>query len=157
MNFCANCGKETSNRKFCSRSCSATVNNKKHPKRKRVTRKCKICGCDITNLGAGRGRFCKEHNYLCVNWSNITLGEIRSKRKYQRSSRIRELARQTYLRSNRPKCCEICGYDKHFEVCHIRPINNFLDSDSISKINDIDNLKALCPNHHWELDRNLFS
>ena len=32
MNLCLNCGKETTNPKFCSRSCSATFNNKKREK-----------------------------------------------------------------------------------------------------------------------------
>ena len=29
MNKCLNCGKKTKNNKFCSRSCSASYNNKK--------------------------------------------------------------------------------------------------------------------------------
>jgi hypothetical protein len=36
--LCKNCDKETSNEKFCSRSCAACFNNKKFPKRqKKVT------------------------------------------------------------------------------------------------------------------------
>lgn len=46
MNRCRNCGEETKNNKFCSRSCAATVNNAVSPKIKRepATTKCKTCG-----------------------------------------------------------------------------------------------------------------
>ena len=51
--------------------------------------------------------------------------------------------------------CQICGYDKHVEVCHIKPISKFDNSTPISVINHPTNLYVLCPNCHWELDHNL--
>lgn len=48
--------------------------------------------------------------------------------------------------------CEKCGYDKHIEVCHKRPIKEFDDTHTIKEINDINNLIGLCPNCHWEMD-----
>ena len=53
---CLLCKKDTSNPKFCSRSCAASYNNKKDPKRK-PEHKCLDCGKPIT---ANRAR-CKEH------------------------------------------------------------------------------------------------
>ena len=44
--------------------------------------------------------------------------------------------------------CAICGYDKHVEIAHIKPVSDFTDSCTIAEINSIDNLIALCPNHH---------
>lgn len=44
--------------------------------------------------------------------------------------------------------CAICGYDKHVEIAHIKPVSDFADSCTIAEINSIDNLIALCPNHH---------
>lgn len=65
------------------------------------------------------------------------------------------MARQTYTKSNLPRVCRNCGYDKHVEICHIRAINTFPDDTPISVVNDLANLVALCPNCHWELDHGL--
>ncbi len=50
------------------------------------------------------------------------------------------------------KSCQRCGYDKHVEVCHIKPISEYDLDTLISVINDPSNLIVLCPNHHWEFD-----
>lgn len=50
-------------------------------------------------------------------------------------------------------CCSSCGYDKHFEVAHIRPISSFSVETMVSTINSVENLIALCPNCHWEFDK----
>jgi predicted restriction endonuclease len=73
-------------------------------------------------------------------------------RAYQINSRIRELARNIYRQSDKPKQCLICGYYLHYEVCHIKSISDFSPDTPISIVNDLSNLIALCPNHHWELD-----
>jgi RNA polymerase subunit RPABC4/transcription elongation factor Spt4 len=52
------------------------------------------------------------------------------------------------------KICESCGYNKHVEVCHIKPVKSFPLDTLISTINERSNLKILCPNCHWELDNN---
>ena len=70
-------------------------------------------------------------------------------------SAIQKMARQIFEKSNKLKKCIVCGYDKHYEVAHIKAVSEFNDDDLISKINDIDNLIALCPNHHWEYDNKL--
>lgn len=46
----------------------------------------------------------------------------------------------------------MCGYDKFVEIAHIKAVSEFDESALISDINSIDNLIALCPNHHWEYD-----
>lgn len=71
-------------------------------------------------------------------------------------SQIQRYARQTYENSDKPKSCIVCGYDKHYEVAHIKSVSEFEDDALISDINDIDNLVALCPNHHWEYDNTDF-
>ena len=70
---------------------------------------------------------------------------------------IRKAARAKYTNSDKPKKCAICGYDKYYEVCHIKPVSEFDDDTLIEEINNIDNLIALCPNHHWEYDNGLIS
>lgn len=65
---------------------------------------------------------------------------------------IQKKARQIYENSEKPKECVICGYDKHYEVAHIKAVSIFDDDVLISEINNEENLIALCPNHHWEYD-----
>jgi len=148
---CISCNIETNNPKFCSRSCAAKYNNVHFPKRKGEVI-CYKCG----NTSLKSRKYCKEHNpQKGLDWSSISLEETNSKRQYQRNSRIRDLARRTYDKANLPKSCFICGYDKHYEIHHIKQINEFDKSTVISVINSLDNLVALCPTHHWEADRGM--
>lgn len=150
MNKCLNCGKDTKNPKFCSRSCSATYNNTHKEKKKYY---CIKCGAFLyEGYNTHYNKLCDNCNPLIKDWNNITYGEAKSKRKYQVHSRIRDLARNVYAKSTKPKYCANCGYSKHYEICHIKPIESYSDDTKIAEINDIHNLIALCPNCHWELD-----
>lgn len=48
--------------------------------------------------------------------------------------------------------CAKCGYDKHVEVCHVKPISSFDKSTPLGVVNSKENLLLLCPNCHWEHD-----
>ena len=48
--------------------------------------------------------------------------------------------------------CQVCGYSKHVEAAHRRPISDFPEDTKLSVVNDPTNLAALCRNHHWESD-----
>ena len=89
--------------------------------------------------------------------ANKTKGELFNERKNWQSARsaICKNARLVFIRSNKDKCCIKCGYEKHIEVCHVKGVSEFSDNTIISEINNIDNLIALCPNHHWEFDNML--
>ena len=137
---------------YCSRSCSTQVNNIKFPKRS-MEGSCVTCGKAISK----RNKYCNNCTPNYVDWSAVTLKEIRDIRRYQVHSRIRNLARKAYINSTRIKACEYCGYSNFFEICHIRPIYLFDDNTPISIINDQNNLIALCPNHHRELDNGIIS
>ena len=150
---CLNCGKITKNPKYCSRSCAATHTNKTQPKRKKVKHYCTTCGVFLKT----RRKFCKEHNPLNKDWSKITYGEVAGNAKYQKNSAIRNLARTTYDNSGKNKACKICRYETHIHVCHIKEISSFPEDTPVATINDISNLVALCPNHHWELDNGLLN
>lgn len=65
---------------------------------------------------------------------------------------MRDNARRVYKRSDRPKRCVVCGYDKHYDVAHIRGISDWPLTALISEVNCLSNLVALCKNHHWEFD-----
>lgn len=156
MKKCLFCGNETSNPKFCGRSCAASYNNKIVPKRK-PEHKCIDCGKAIT---ANRSR-CKEHYLIWAKnkeAKDMTLKEAIYE-KHHRSSAfalVRSRARSVAKKYNM-SCCEKCGYDKHVEVAHIKPISSFSDDIMISAINSRENLMALCPNCHWEYDHNLLN
>lgn len=71
------------------------------------------------------------------------------------SSKIREHSRAVYNRAKMPRACVVCSYNKHIEVAHIKPVSEFDNNETIAVINSLDNLVALCPNHHWEFDNGL--
>lgn len=67
---------------------------------------------------------------------------------------IRKCAR-SYSKYILPKICMLCKYDKHYEVCHIKPVSSFNYDQLLSEVNNRDNLVHLCPNCHWEFDHGL--
>lgn len=106
--------------------------------------------CECGNKKNKKSAKCQE----CVSAKDITLLEAKLRYKSLQQSNayslIRWRARQKYNKVF--TCCSKCGYDKHFEVCHIKPISSFSDDTLLSQINDISNIIALCPNCHWEFD-----
>ncbi len=134
---------------FCSRSCAAKINNKKFKKRKNVKNFC-ACGKEI-----------HKHTITCLSciknkskekWAKETIGDkIYDKHKYAKYAYIRFAAKSVAKENNMTKC-KNCGYEKHVEICHIKAIHTFPKETFISKVNDISNLIALCPNCHWEFD-----
>ncbi len=149
MNICKNCGKETENPKFCSRSCAAIANNTIYKKRK-PQGKCAECGKPVVS----DRKYCKEcFQDSLISFDRSTLGEVKQNNKlWQLNNNIRTRARKVALNSNDIKSCVFCGYDKHVEVCHIKPISEFPDDATVAEINALENLILLCPNCHWEFD-----
>lgn len=98
----------------------------------------------------------KEYNFkpLIISKKKCELFSSRSSWQNARSA-IQKHARTVFFNSDIPKECLKCGYNKHIEVAHIKSVSSFSDDTYISKINEISNLIALCPNHHWEYDNNL--
>lgn len=151
MNKCIRCERETKNPKFCSRSCSASVNNSAVPKRQKQTRLCKYCKASTERTVCFS---CKDARTLT---SDHTLGEVKERKKDNKWGRANFLnsvvgrARTALIKAGRTSC-EMCGYSKHFQAAHIRGRASFPDSAKISEVNALDNLMALCPNCHWEFD-----
>ena len=148
--FCANCKKEFKRvpssltkviNVFCSQSCAATFNNTRYPKRL-PEGVCYICNTSISK----QKRVCKG---CTLDINQATLKDLLRVGTYK-YDRIH--SRASYIRKERPKLCERCGYTRHVEVCHIRPVSSFGMNDKLSEINSRDNLLLLCPNCHWELD-----
>lgn len=113
---------------------------------------CKSCGKGISK----KSTYCKTcYTSLTLINSNTKLEDVHKAAKYQVSARVRGLARAKAKHLGLDKKCQICGYDKHVEVHHIKPISSFPPDTLISDINSEDNLVVLCPNCHWEADNGL--
>lgn len=157
---CLNCQSDTDNDKFCSRRCAAIYNNKLYVKRKKmqpVQRYCKKCGDPIPRK---RRKICDKCSFETrEKILSITVGELKNSSKSKTLQNfhaiIRGYGKTIYESSGKPKLCLICGYSTHYEVCHIKSISSFDDSTTLRIVHDINNLVALCPNHHWEYDHGL--
>jgi hypothetical protein len=164
---CANCNKEViksanqirkakHGKNYCSSSCAAIANNKITTEfKKKKTKTCKRC----TNLVFSNYTYCQECWKILGSIDNLTLYDVAGERAMDatRYSPIRARCRRVYEKSDRPKCCMKCGYDKHYEVCHIKPISEFSLESLISEINSEENTVALCPNCHWEFDHGIIT
>lgn len=128
---------EVRKKKFCNKSCAAKYNNHKKPKRIKKT----IPKNKKNNL---TNKTKKELFEKCKNY-------------FSARSTITKNARYIYKKNVKNPKCIVCGYDKHIHVAHIIAVMSFSDDDLISEINSVENLTALCPNHHWEYDNNLLN
>ena len=146
---CENCGSMTANPHFCSRSCYS-----KSQKKKAKQINCKFCGSDLPREKYSKRRTTCDACIAArtVDWSTVTYGEMKARRKHQ----IRALARMVYRQSGKTLKCEACGYDTHVVIHHKKSISSHSDDTSIAEINKLDNLMCLCPNHHWEIHNGCF-
>lgn len=144
MNRCAYCKKLTENPKFCSRSCSTTVANTAKPKRIAESHYCLKCQIELPN----KRSYCDD----CLIPEDVTLSEAIYTKHHRSSAFALVRTRARSLTRKWPKICKYCGYSKHVEVCHIKPISEYPLNTMISAINNPCNLILLCPNCHWEFD-----
>jgi len=137
---------------FCSLSCSAKFNNKKYPKRK-LEGSCFDCNIPI----GSQLKYCVDCRKKY--WGkDMTISQA-IYHKHHRSNAytlIRVRARSTAKKLGWTMCLN-CNYDKHVQICHVKPICEFDDTTLISVVNDPSNLVPLCPNCHWELDNGLIT
>lgn len=149
---CYQCSKATKNPRFCSSSCSAIYNNPRHLKRKW---KCKKC-LKEKQKPSEFAKVCLDCRHKPMS-SNCTVGQIRERYKNRKwgalnlHTLIRDRARY-YMTKQGHTSCQKCGYSKHIQISHTKPIVSFPNSAKVSEINDPSNLQALCPNCHWEFD-----
>ena len=136
--------REARDKKFCSRSCSASYNNSTRKIGKQCNSEKKV------KVEAEEKTVPKK----VITFLSLTRLELytRSLNNYAARSAICKNARYVYKKSDRDKFCSECNYTKYYEVCHIKAVSDFNDDSLIREINDLDNLIALCPNCHWEHD-----
>lgn len=167
--------REVKRKKFCNQSCAAKINNEEYHKRKKLRRivfkfictRNKSKNNEIVKILKERiKKLIKEKLVIVIkirrnekfHYLSGTKKELFDKYKSWQGARgkIQQHARYIYNNSNNPKKCINCGYDNHYEVCHKKAVSEFDDNANIiNEINNIDNLMALCPNHHWEFDNKM--
>ena len=67
------------------------------------------------------------------------------------SDKIRSLNRQ-WNKNLTDKCCQVCNYEKHVELAHLRGVADFDKKTLLKEVNHKDNILVLCRNCHWEYD-----
>lgn len=158
MTHCLNCKTKTTNPKFCSSHCAAVINGRLYPKR-RTKKKCFLCNKPVSTYRRNR---CEEHwlEYKEQKYKHRTLGEYRTKLSVTGKhpswlhSHIRAFAR-SWNKKLLAKPCAVCGYNKHVELCHKKPVSTFPNSTKLSIVNSEKNIVQLCRNCHWEFDNGL--
>lgn len=142
--------------RFCSKACS----NKGVHRRVKKEAVCSFEGCNnivdyYTHIYC---RACiNEKRHLKSKWNGrlvheVSIEEYCKRKGANKFDSIRAHARASIKRSNVPLVCEQCGWDHHVEVCHIKAIASFAPTTPVSVVNEISNLKLLCPNCHWLFD-----
>ena len=144
---CACCSKPTNNPRFCSKSCSAKVTNREYAKRKMKERLCKKCGCTLDYDKIRK--VCDA----CLIPEDKTIEQAIYTKHHKSSAFALIRTRARSVTKDRPQTCVNCGYDKHVEVCHIKPISSYSLDTLVSIVNSPNNLVLLCPNCHWEYDK----
>lgn len=154
---CKNCGKLTENAKFCSRSCSVTQANLGRARNPPKDRFCKKCGTNFRNKSKiYESLFCAECRKE-MRITHLTLGEYRQKKSVAGKHASWLHAHVRIMNRNHNKHltllpCRKCGYNKHVELCHIKPVASFPDEALLIDVNHINNVIQLCRNCHWEFD-----
>lgn len=131
---------------FCSQKCSATFLNHIYKKRK-LAQKCRKCKSLINK----RRTYCEMcFTQMHEEFKGRTIKELIYKEGSNKYGSVRRYTR--VVTSTRKQECEKCGYNKHVQTCHIKPISSFSDDTKLEVVNAENNLILLCPNCHWELD-----
>lgn len=149
---------------FCSRSCSATFNNKGRQHNLPKTRMCNKCNIEFKRTGNQSTTICNNCSNAYINLTNSIKkkfigtyqesASVKNKHPSWKNSHVRALNRSwnsDLIKSG----CLICGYTKHVELAHIKPITSFPNTATLGEVNAASNNLPLCRNCHWEFDHDL--
>ncbi len=150
---CLNCDNQTSNPKFCSRSCSASHTNKLNPKRV-PTNKCSLCSIPILASKKFCSDFCKT-KYKELN-KNPTTSKYANVKDYRKRIKLKAV---DYLGGK----CILCNYKKSIRALSFHHINPSEKEFSISSSHvkwatlksELDKCILVCSNCHSEIHEGL--
>jgi hypothetical protein len=149
MRECPNCKQATDNPKFCSRSCSASYNNRINPKRINYCRNavCPNCSSKFIRKYPSRKYCSKEcklsHQTLIKDELIEQSGDFGNS--FYSNSRIRNYFIRKYGNN-----CMICGQSG--DNWNGKPITLIVDHiNGKSNDNRLDNLRIVCPNCDCQL------
>lgn len=132
---------------FCSTTCRSRYFWNHDPRRPPLKQYfCEVCRTPILY----QRRFCIQHSPI---FKTKLHPELLTKTEWK--DHVRRSALKDFTTSSLPKQCLVCGYDKHVNLCHIKPIRQFPVGTPKEIVNASSNLTILCPNHHWEFDHGL--
>ena len=135
---------------FCGNSCAAKYNNTIYKVKNTNKQHCLNCGLELIKKYRGEthcSMLCKSERMM----KTTTIEQSSKRTDAAKYVNIRSAARSYSKYFLKPQCYK-CGYDKHYEVCHIKDISSFSKESTIFEVNQIGNLVHLCPNCHWEFD-----
>ena len=140
-------------KKYCNHSCAAKCQGPRIDHKYAICAKCG--GAFELRRGVG-GQFPRRKVCDTCNNSLLTKGEVFANYPaHSANSLIRAQARSVVQSSGQRLVCMVCGYAKHVEVCHRKPVSKFSADTRLTTINDLSNLVVLCRTHHWEFDHKL--
>lgn len=141
--------------RFCSKTCSAKFHNVfKRPELRREPAPLPLCKrCKASTVARRPNGTPNVWCSSCAEEERLRVGK--TPRSQMTHPKIRSHARYVLSRNRLPDKCDWCGYSKHVECCHLKPVAEFSASALMSEVNDPSNLRWLCPNCHWELDHGL--
>jgi hypothetical protein len=172
MTKCINCGSETTNKKFCSKSCSSSHTNRTTPKRKQEG-KCCDCGTSIPSQlkRCAQCRTTKTPQKQQIK-KCVCCGELKPSTDFytrksgrlfsyckqcssKRADDYRRVVKDQCIQYKGGKCC-VCGYDRHpaaLQFHHTDPTKKELtiasSKYSFEKLKEeLDKCDLVCANCH---------
>lgn len=146
MNECRECGKKTSNPKFCSQSCSASYSNRGVNRHGTGKKHCKFCGQELVG-SKKQNIYCDNICYLMqrryeyiYHWKQGKEDGVSSG--IETSNHIRN-----YLFDRYNSSCQKCGWSERNKFTEKVPLQ-LHHVDGNWKNNKEGNLQLLCPNCH---------
>lgn len=129
--------------KFCSRECfhkGQSLNLTTHKPRTYITFTCQNCGIKFEVIKRPYNGKVRKSPQYCSRLCHHEAMRNRVSR-----SRVNETQRRREIKD---ASCEICGFDRFIEVCHIIPA-------VLGGGFEEENILYLCPNHHRLFDNQL--
>ena len=144
MNKCLNCNKETKNPKFCSKSCSASYNNKGVRRHGKSRSNCLWCGKTLSRISSIYCDIDCYHQYFYhIRLNKWKIGIDTGVRK---GNLVASFIRR-YLFEKYNNKCQKCGWSIIHPKTNKVPLTiHHIDGDCIN--NKENNLELLCPNCH---------